>query len=119
MLQQKIVNEKMFRCCEMTISQLGFFSGVSDSKLSGRLKGQRALSNEHYLIVLDTLNQVQSLVDLLTPIPLDLRACGAVKELLRKQKDGELDYLKRLKTLTDDPQNVLAIETFKTLKPHI
>src|SRR6266404_5819834 len=115
MLQQKIVNQKMFDLY-MTLAQLAGISGANQNKLSPWLRGTAPLSNETYLLVEETLRDVQALVELFAPAPVDLRNVAVIRDLLKRMKAGEFDYLVRAKQLADDPQNEVARKTFGTLK---
>ena len=118
MLQQKIVNQKLFDL-GMTLSQLSGISGVRENKLSPWLRCTAPLSNDAYFTVEETLRDVQALVELFQPAPIDLRNVAVIKDLLARMKAGEFEYLTRIKTLVDDPQNAAALETFKTLKSEL
>jgi len=118
MLQQKIVNQKLFDL-GMSIAQLSGISGVRENKLSPWLRGTGPLSNESYLTVEKTLLDVQALVELFAPAPLDLRNAFVVKDLIARMRSGEFEYLTRIKALVDNPQNAAALEIFKTLKAEI
>jgi len=118
MLQQKIVNQKLFDL-GMTIAQLSGISGVRENKLSPWLRCTGPLSNESYLTVEKTLLDVQALVEVFSPAPIDLRNVAVIKDLLMRMKAGEFEYLTRIKALVDNPQNAAALETFKTLKAEI
>jgi len=115
MLQQKIVNQKMFDL-DMTLAQLCGISGANQNKLSPWLRGTASISNETFLLVEQTLREVKELVELFAPAPVDLRNVAVIVDLIRRKKAGEFEYLTRIKALVDNPQNAAALETFKTLK---
>ncbi len=118
MLQQDLTNEKLFRL-KMTISQLAGISGIGDNKLSPWLRGTKPLSNDAYLTITETLQDIQNLVELFQPAPVDLRNVGVIKDLIARMKAGEFEYLTRIKQLVDHPQNAAALETLKTLKSEL
>ena len=100
----------------MTQQQLSAVSGVADAKISAWMRNTRSLSNDNVALLDDTLKDVAAVIALCDPIPLDLRNTPMVKELIRKMKNGELDYLIQAKKLTDDPQNSEAIRRFESLR---
>jgi hypothetical protein len=115
MVQQENVELKMFKT-KVTLGQLCEIAGVPDSKIGPWLRVTKSISNDMYAKVDETLNDIAALIDLVKPVPLDLRNVFLVKELIRRMKAGELAYLERAKEMAEDPRCAEAFEEFKKLK---
>jgi len=115
MIQQDSVKRRMFEC-DITLTQLCELASVSDGNVSRWLRCTKSLSNESYKAIDDTLNHVAALIELVKPLPLDLRNTFVVRELISKMRRGELNYLTRAKELSADPRCAEAFEEFKKLK---
>ena len=115
MLQQDSIKRRMFEC-DITLTQLCELAGVSDGNVSRWLRCTKTLSNESYKALDDTLSNVAALIELVKPVPLDLRNTYVIRELISKMHRGELNYLTRAKELASDPRCEEACEEFKKLK---
>jgi len=69
------------------IDCLAVYCGISETRLRGLLNGRR-VSNETMLFIRDRLDELESLKRRMWPIPIDFKNVQAVKELLKRLRNG-------------------------------
>ena len=91
-LQEKTIK---FRMATIGIScgQLSEFTGIRAQILHPGLRATQPLSNPDRENVLRTLTELEALVNLARPIPVDVTDTRKIKFLLEKMADGDLNYL--------------------------
>jgi hypothetical protein len=77
----------------ITAEQLAQFSGIRPQILHPGIKGTRPLSNVDIEKVHYALHQLELLVDLLKPVPVDMKSTRYISFLLRRLEDGDIEKL--------------------------
>lgn len=80
----------------LSIGALSVYVGIGQSRLSAFITGVRKLDNQTLELVDRTLTAIEKLVDIMAPIPLDLRKTEEIQKLLKMVRDGDLASVRLL-----------------------
>jgi hypothetical protein len=76
---------------DISLQQLSAFSGVNINKISPWISGTKDIGNLELEKINTTIHNLEQLVELAHPWPIDFRRVGAIKNLLDRLRNGEFD----------------------------
>jgi len=76
---------------DISLQQLSAFSGVNINKISPWISGTKDIGNLELEKINTTIRNLERLVELAHPWPIDFRRVGAIKNLLDRLRNGEFD----------------------------
>jgi len=88
-LDAELIKMRM-QCANINIAQLSEISGVAANKLSLFVNGTRGIRNDEITRLRETLAEVEQLIEIAQPFPLNFKNTTTIRDLIASMKRGEL-----------------------------
>jgi plasmid maintenance system antidote protein VapI len=89
-LDNELIKMRM-QCANLNVAQLSEISGVAANKLSLFVNGTRGIRNDEITRLRETLAEVEHLIEIASPWPLNFKNTSLIRELLERARHGEFD----------------------------
>ena len=87
-LDAELVKLKM-QCCNVNVAQLSEIAGVAPNKLSLFVNGTRGIRNDEVARLRDALSDIERLIEVASPFPLNFKNTTLIRELIQRAKSGD------------------------------
>jgi len=88
-LDAELIKMRM-QCANINIAQLSEISGVAANKLSLFVNGTRGIRNDEITCLREALAEVEQLIAIAQPFPLNFKNTTTIRDLIASMKRGEL-----------------------------
>ena len=88
-LDAELIKMRM-QCANINVAQLSEISGVAANKLSLFVNGTRGIRNDEITRLRETLAEVEQLIEIAQPFPLNFKNTTTIRDLIASMKRGEL-----------------------------
>jgi plasmid maintenance system antidote protein VapI len=88
-LDAELIKMRM-QCANVNVAQLAEISGIAANKLSLFVNGTRGIRNDEITRLRETLAEVEELIEIAQPFPLNFKNTTTIRDLIASMKRGEL-----------------------------